>query len=572
MAPAVVDPLLVDAAVEHIFRLAVVHIQTGGGSELAAVGGGGGDGKTVHQCHCAELALPGLGAFPVGEVPGGVPDGELPVGGAVPGAEAGTAEALPNDGTGGHQVGDAAVFHQGAVGRQAAGIDAETEAAVAAAAAPENVRRAADAVKGAAGAAGDLTLIHPDAAVMVLAEKIHANTLQLPVGFFLHLMENIRRIGQQLVNGEDIGGMHGHGDGAFHGGKVNADAAVVIGHIGRGQRAVGLRPAVGFKIALGFIVGDPDGTPAGGLRGHHIDGVAILDGQVGNARAYKLHYLVFHIAIFIYAPHNGKGHVMGAYTGPGPAGQIDGHHLGAGKVIGAVHQLLGQLAAALANSHGAQGAVAGVGIAAQDHPAAAGHGLPVVGMDVAQVGGHINAAVFVSGGEGKLVVVLVDGTAYGAETVVAVGQHVGHGEFRHAGGPGGLDDAHIGDVMAGEGVKAQAQLLHICPLVVGLKNAVGNGALGGLLFGGDKAAFGPDFFFAAAQLRPSQQKHTAVIQFDHLSYSFPLLRLDSSAGAGSSAAASSWAAWDPRAAKRKRLRPSCVSAVNCRATNWLDWL
>ena len=45
------------------------------------------------------------------------------------------------------------------------------------------------------------------------------------------------------------------------------------------------------------------------------------------------------------------------------------------------------------------------------------------------------------------------------------------------------------------------------------------------------------------------------------------LRFDSSAVAGSSAAASSWAAWDPRAAKRKRLRPSWLSAVNCRATN-----
>src|SRR5699024_2060319 len=111
-----------------------------------------------------------------------------------------------------------------------------------------------------------------------------------------------------------------------------------------------------------------------------------------------------------------------------------------------------QLAAALAHRHGAQCAVAGVGVGPQDHAAAAGHHLAVVAVDDGHVGRHIDAAVLVRRRQGELVVVLVDGAAHRAQRVVAVGQHVGHGELVHAGGAGGLDDAHVGDVVAGHRV------------------------------------------------------------------------------------------------------------------------
>ena len=75
-------------------------------------------------------------------------------------------------------------------------------------------------------------------------------------------------------------------------------------------------------------------------------------------------------------------------------------------------------------------------------------------MDDALVGGHVDAAVFFGGGQAEHVVVLIDGAAHGAQAVVAVGQGVGHGETLEPGGPGLLDNAHVGDVVGDKGVKA----------------------------------------------------------------------------------------------------------------------
>ena len=54
-----------------------------------------------------------------------------------------------------------------------------------------------------------------------------------------------------------------------------------------------------------------------------------------------------------------------ASTPPGRAGEVYQHHLGIVHIPGVFQQLLGKLRAALAHRHGAQGAVAGVGIGAE---------------------------------------------------------------------------------------------------------------------------------------------------------------------------------------------------------------
>ena len=57
-------------------------------------------------------------------------------------------------------------------------------------------------------------------------------------------------------------------------------------------------------------------------------------------------------------------------------------------------------------------------------------------VDDGLVGGDVDAAVLLGGGQAEDVVVLVDGAAHGAEAVVTVGQHIGHGELLQAAGPG----------------------------------------------------------------------------------------------------------------------------------------
>ena len=110
------------------------------------------------------------------------------------------------------------------------------------------------------------------------------------------------------------------------------------------------------------------------------------------------------------------------------------------------------------------------------------------------MGGHKLAAVLLGGGQAKHMVVLVDGAAHGAQGVVTVGQHIGQGELLQAGGPGGLDDAHIGDVVAGHGVHLEPEGVGVAGGVVAGQNAVGHGLglAGGLVRlggGAERAVF-----------------------------------------------------------------------------------
>ena len=194
----------------------------------------------------------------------------------------------------------------------------------------------ADVVEGAAGAARDLALLDPDAAVVVLGNQIHGHALELLVGLLLDSVEDVPGVFLQLMDGVGVGRVHGHGDGALHRGEIHIDAAVIVSDLGGIELLVGLGSAVGDKVALGLLVRDPDGGPAGGLGGHDINGVAVLDGEVCNAGADKLHGLVLHVAILINRADDGEGHVLGADAGTGCAGEVDGDHAGISKVIGAL--------------------------------------------------------------------------------------------------------------------------------------------------------------------------------------------------------------------------------------------
>ena len=167
---------------------------------------------------------------------------------------------------------------------------------------------------------------------------------------------------------------------------------------------------------------------------------------------------------------------MGAAARRQAAGQVDSHHARAGNIVGAAQQLLCQLAAALTDGHGTQCTVAGVGVRAKDHFAAAGKALAHILVDDCHVRGHKDAAVLFGSGQAKAVVILVDGAAHSAQAVVAVGEHIRDGELFQPGSTGGLDNAHKGDVMACHGIKLDLQVLGIAAGVVCLHNIVGHGA------------------------------------------------------------------------------------------------
>ena len=271
--------------------------------------------------------------------------------------------------------------------------------------------------------------------------------------------------------------MHREGDGGFHCAEVHVDAAIVIGHIRRTHLPVRLRTAVHGQVFLGDLIRLPDGGPAGRLRRHHINAVAVFNRQFGDTGTHKFHDLVLDIAVGIHRAADGQGHVLRSDARAGLPVQIDQHNSGAGKIIAAAHQLLGQFTAAFPDAQGSQRTITRMGIGSENHASAAGHHLPVERMNDRHIRGNIHAAVFVRRGERKHMVILINRPAHGTEAVVTVGQHVGHGKFPHAGCPGRLDDAHVGDVMAGQGIKAHFEMLHVPAPVMCSQNRVRNGSL-----------------------------------------------------------------------------------------------
>ena len=286
--------------------------------------------------------------------------------------------------------------------------------------------------------------------------------------------------------------MEGQGDHGLHPVQLHGDQAVIARALHRGQLPVAVPPAQQGEGSFGLPVGLPQGGQTGGLGGHHVDARPVVHGQGGHAGAEELQHGVFHRAAFKGGTHQGQGHVLGPYAGPGGPGEVDGDDFGVGDVIGLAKQLPGQLGAALADGHAAISPVAGVGVGAQDHSARGGVPLPHVGVDDGLVGGDKLAAVLFGGAQSEHVVVLVDGAPHSAQRVVAVGEHVGQGELLHPRGPGGLNDAHVGDVVGGHGVKADGQAVRAVGAVVGHKDGMGHGALPALgALGGDKAAVLP---------------------------------------------------------------------------------
>ena len=204
---------------------------------------------------------------------------------------------------------------------------------------------------------------------------------------------------------------------------------------------------------------------------------------------------------------------MRADAGARSAREVDGDDAGIGDIVGVAQQLLCQLAAALAHGHGAQGAVAGVRVGAQDHLAAAGEVLTHKGVDDRNMGRNEDAAVLLSSGKAKDVVVLVDGAAHGAQRVMAVGEHVGQRELLHARGTRRLDDADKGDVVARHGVEADLERLGISGRIVCLEDRIRDGATLGILGRLRNTALGS--LGRRHNLAAAAQVDAVLVQLDH---------------------------------------------------------
>lgn len=339
-----------------------------------------------------------------------------------------------------------------------------------------------DAVKQAAGAACNDPLIHPQTAIFDLAAQIQLYVLSAHqlLHVLLALVQDILQVGVQLLNGECVGRVHRQGDHGADTGQIHRDQAIVIGQLCRSQGLIILLSAMCSQETAGGLVCFPNRGQAGGLGGHCINGIAGILTQRSDARAYKFHDLVLDIAALEQLAHQRNGHIVGAAASRQRSGEVDGHHAGPGHIVGAAQQLLCQLAAALTDGHSAQSTITGMRVRTKDHFAAAGKLLPHILVDHRQVGRNKDPAVFLSGGQTKPVVVLIDRPPHRTQAVVAVGEHIRDRETLQPGSPRCLDNAHKGDIVAGHGIELQLQCVVIPAVVMRTEDAIGHRAFLGL--------------------------------------------------------------------------------------------
>ena len=111
-------------------------------------------------------------------------------------------------------------------------------------------------------------------------------------------------------------------------------------------------------------------------------------------------------------------------------------------------------------------------VAAEDHSSHSGHAFAVVAVNDGHARRNIDAAVLVRCGERKLMVVLVDRSAYRTQGIVAVGQNIRHRKLFHAGSTGGLNDADIGNIVTGQRIIRDMQYIRIAVIVMRIQDAV----------------------------------------------------------------------------------------------------
>ena len=516
LAKAPVHALLVRRIVKGVLAGLVPSVfgQVGRRRQDAAVGSCRRNGAGIHQGHGAQLAITRLGTLAVGEIARGVADGQAVVGRCVAGAEARAAERRANDRTGLHEVVDIAAARKLECHGLARGIDRQRELAAAGVGTLEHASSLDHGIVIAARAAGDDALLHVQLTVDDLVEQAKVRLALANLGGLeLDLMQDVLEVLVELINLKAVGRMERQGDHGLDARQIDLDTAVVVGDIGGLELAVVVAAAVHGQECVRVLVGGPDARQAGGLGSHDVDAVAVVSRHARDAGAHKLHDLVLNVALGKDGTDDGERHVVRADAGARGAREVDGDNAGIGDIVGVAQQLLGQLAAALAHGHGAQGAVAGVRVGAQNHLAAAGKVLTHKGVDDGDVRRNEDAAVLFGSRETEDVVVLVDGTAHSTQRVVAVGEHVGQRELLHARGARRLDDADKGDVVARHGIEANLERLGVAGRVVCLENRIRDGAALGILGRLRNAALGS--LGRRHNLAAAAQVDAVLVQLDH---------------------------------------------------------
>ena len=189
------------------------------------------DGAGIHQCHGRNLSTLQLGAFPVREVTGRMPDTESIVSRCIPRPEARAAECSLQHGSCLQYRSCTAILYQLHIDRHGGRIDTQCKAVRSDGSTFQDICRRAYIFESAAGTACDNSLIHMELTVPhFFFQGICHCTSQAHLGTFFHISNDIHRIFIDFCDRIRIAGMERHSDHRLHFVQIYSHQTVIVCH------------------------------------------------------------------------------------------------------------------------------------------------------------------------------------------------------------------------------------------------------------------------------------------------------------------------------------------------------
>ena len=326
-------------------------------------------------------------------------NGERVVGRCVSRAETRTAEAGFDHCPGFQQISDQSVPHGSDIHRRRRGIHRKVKFAGTDALPFQDVSRLGKVVIHSSAAADNNPLgnmnfpVFPD----IPAEIQLYFSVQRTAALFLRFLENLFRMCLQFMDRIRFRRMERKGDHALHFVEVYSDHRVITGAFLCAENRIILRSTDIFIPGLYSFIRFPDRGEAACLRCHDINSDTEVHTQGSDPGTGKFQNPVFDKALRKRLRNESERHIMRADAVRNRTGHPYQHDLRSRHIIGVFQKLFDQFAPAFPEAERAVTAVAGVGIAAQDHFAAGSQFFSRELMNDGLVGRNIYPAVFFRG-------------------------------------------------------------------------------------------------------------------------------------------------------------------------------
>ena len=217
-----------------------------------------------------------------------------------------------------------------------------------------------------------------------------------------------------------------------------------------------------------LVICSPDRGQTGCLCGHNVHTDTEVSGKISYAVSHELHDFIIDITIGKYGTDNGQCNILRTNALLRLTGQIYSDHARHIDIICTGKKLFYKLRTTLAHCHGTKGTVTCMGIGTKDHLTTLCQHLTGILVNDCLMRRNIDAAVFLSTGKTKHVIVLVDGSTYCAETVMTVCQNIWDREFFQSGCTRCLNDSDKCNIVRCQFVELDLKLLHIARGVMSL--------------------------------------------------------------------------------------------------------